>query len=87
MARLKHPNHGFADVFDGNQIITMRANGWIDDDGSELAAKLAGLGVVKDTDPTDSDERAELAAQYLEKFGVAPHQRMGIPKLKEKLAE
>ena len=33
------------------------------------------------------DERAELVAQYKEKFGKAPHYRLSIDKLKEEIAQ
>lgn len=45
MRRMMHPQHGFHVVSAGDDVELMRRNGWTDDDGKALAAKLAPSAV------------------------------------------
>ena len=45
MRRMMHPQHGFHVVSAGDDVELMRRNGWVDDDGRALAAKLAPSAV------------------------------------------
>lgn len=65
MKRMMHPSHGYG--FAGNTIEekTMRGNGWVDDDGKALAAKVAAANPVAEPEPdpliVDLDETADEA--------------------------
>ena len=53
MKRMQHPQHGFHVISAGDDVELMRRNGWVDDDGKALAAKLA---------PSAAPEPAPVAA-------------------------
>lgn len=76
MARLKHEKHGFMDVSDGNQIADMRKNGWVDDDGSELAAKLANLGITDEV-TEDAAEQTGDQQEQPKRRGRKPAEQTG----------
>jgi hypothetical protein len=40
MKRMKHPEHGFHDAYSSAEEEALRARGWVEDDGSAIAAKL-----------------------------------------------
>lgn len=43
MKRMKHKDHGYHDALTITEEEFLKANGWIEDDGKELAAKLSRI--------------------------------------------
>lgn len=57
MKRFKHPEHGFHTPLTPEELKIMKANGWVEDDGAELKAKLAALGLAAEDEKTPRKAR------------------------------
>lgn len=93
--RMRHPEHGFHHPLSPDELKTMRANGWVEDDGAELKAKLATVAAPQGTEvgmsppggPPDpagaaSDAEAAEVRAKLKALGIEHHPKLGLAKLK-----